>query len=102
MCRQGARRVTSLGIMLSSPFLVFPVRRGEGGGGEREKEGEEEREEEKREEGGGVGEVQEWHRNGSVLLTRVSSHSKNVTSPQPIMQLLKLLFCGSVSQDVRV
>ena len=40
MCRQGARRVTSLGIMLSSPFLVFPGRR-EGGGGDGEQETEE-------------------------------------------------------------
>ena len=41
-------------------------------------------------------------RNGIVLLTRVSSHTKNVTPPQPTVQLLKLLFCGSVNQDMIV
>ena len=41
-------------------------------------------------------------RNGIVLLTRVSSHAKNVTPPQPTVQLLKLLFCGSVNQDMMV
>ena len=126
MCRQGARRVTSLGIMLSSPFLVFPGRRGgvegteskrrrrggrrggrgEGGRGEGgrkgrrrgREEGEEEREGEMVEEYEG----QLKYRNGSVSRTRVSSHTKNVTPPQPIMQLLKLLFCGSVRERERV
>lgn len=89
MCRQGARSVTSLGIMLSSPFLVFPGRRG--GGGDREPGGGEGRREEEEYEG------QLKYSNGSVSRTRVSSHTKNVTPPQPIMQLLKLLFCGSES-----
>ena len=30
---------------------------------------------------------------------RISSHAKNVTPPQPTVQLLKLLFCGFVNQD---
>ena len=41
------------------------------------------------------------YRNGSVSRTRVSNHTKNVTPPQPIMQLLKLLFCGSVRERER-
>ena len=74
----------------------------EGGRGGGEERGREEGEEEK--EGGMVEEYegQLKYRSGSVSRTRVSSHTKNVTPPQPIMQLLKLLFCGSVSQDVTV
>ena len=70
----------------------------EGGRGREREEGEEEKE------GGMVEEYEEQlkYRSGSVSRTRVSSHTKNVTPPQPIMQLLKLLFCGSVSQDVTV
>ena len=70
--------------------------RGEGGGRERRgrEEGEEEREGEMVEEYEG----QLKYRNGSVSRTRVSNHTKNVTPPQPIMQLLKLLFCGSVRE----